>query len=60
MRKSCGRISFSQTWIADDADNDNRIEEEEDDFADISKYGIIEIAGMLLELLLNNLFESIS
>lgn len=31
---------------ADDAHNDNRIEEEEEeDFADISKYGIIEIAG---------------
>ena len=37
---------------ADDADNDNRVEEEEeDDFADISKYGITEIAGMLLGLL---------
>ena len=48
-----GTDIFQPDLDADDADNDNWIEEEEeDDFADISKYGIIEIAGMLLELLL--------
>lgn len=41
-----GTDIFQPDLDADDADNDNRIEEEEeDDFADISKYGIIEIAG---------------
>lgn len=42
-----GTDMFQPDIDADEEDNDNRLEDEdEDDFSDISKYGIIEIAGM--------------